>query len=102
MEKQQKELNLSELLMLLFKGIGNIIKWLWNLFIQALRLSYKKKWIVLGFILAGLIWGYLASTPDKQVHKASVTLKTIIKGSQYSKDYIKTLNADCGKKTRAI
>lgn len=101
MEKQQKELNLSELLMLLFKGIGNIIKWLWNLFIQALRLSYKKKWIVLGFILAGLIWGYLASTPDKQVHKASVTLKTIIKGSQYSKDYIKTLNADCGKKDKS-
>lgn len=101
MEKQQKELNLSELLMLLFKGIGNIIKWFWNLFIQALRLSYKKKWIVLGFILAGLIWGYFASTPDKQVHKASVTLKTIIKGSQYSKDYIKTLNADCGKKDKS-
>ena len=101
MEKQQKELNLSELLMLLFKGIGNIIKWLWNLFIQALRLSYKKKWIVLGFILAGLIWGYLASTPDKQVHKAAITISTVIKGSQYSKDFIKTLNADCGKKDRS-
>ena len=101
MEKRQKELNLSELLMLLFKGIGNLIKWLWNLFIQALRLSYRKKWIILGFIVAGLVWGYFASTPDKQIHKASITLKTVIKGSPYSKDFIKTLNADCGKKDKS-
>ncbi len=101
MEKQQKEINLSELLMLLFKGIGNLIKWMWNLFIQALRLSYRKKWIILGFILAGLVWGYFASTPDKQIHKASITLKTIIKGSPYSKDFIKTLNAECGKKDKS-
>jgi hypothetical protein len=101
MEKRQKELNLSELLVLLFKSIGNLIKWLWNLFIQALRLSYRKKWIALASIVAGLAWGYFASTPDKQIHKASITLKTVVKGSPYSKDFIKTLNADCGKKDKS-
>lgn len=101
MEKQQKELNLSELLMHLFKGIGNILKCLWRVFIQALRLSYQKKWILLGFILVGLLWGFLVSTPDKHIHKGAITINTIIKGSQYSKEFIKTLNAECGKKDKS-
>lgn len=91
MEKPSKDLNLWDVVKVVFYSVKQFFVKAVNLLLQVLKLNYRYKYLTLLFILAGGFCGYFLNH-GKKVYKAGIAIHTYGKDAYYIHDLIENLD----------
>jgi len=102
MENEHKELNLLDLIYLIFRGIWRFLKRFAHSLLLLLRFSIQNVWIILTFMVLAFFAGWFCTRPARTTFKGGATILFVEEARPAVFDQIVRLNSHCRTKQLSI